>query len=446
MDKEAIKITKRGRVDVLAGKLWGDEGKGKIIDKIAPGYDVFIRANGGGNAGHTVCDGNNTHVLHYIPCAVLHTDKTFICAAGMAINPVDFMPEVLGLEKINPNLRKHLFVSHQATLITPIHVAKDMWRENGTGVLGSTKKGISFAYADDTEHKGFRLSDILKYSSREFLAEYENYRKRERKNFPLIPILLNDEISQEEKLWLKKVDQMRASIQIVDTVKLANELLLEGKNILIEGAQAVLLDGRHGCYPHNTSSHTTPQMLVGYAGLPMNAVRDVIAVTKWYGTRVGGVKPLSAMEADIDELFRQTGHEFGTTTGRARTCVWPDELALRESVTISHPNKLYITKMDVCPVDVVKIAVEYILKNKEHVSYPPMNLSDVETVVYKEVPGWKFENKDSIPENAINFIARIKKLFPFIEIAGIGVGPNRDDIIYPSSNDLNKIVFNFEHS
>lgn len=102
--------------------------------------------------------------------------------------------------------------------------------------------------------------------------------------------------------------------------------------------------------------------------------------------------------------------------------------------------------MDVCPVDVVKIAVEYVLKNKEHVSYPPMNLEDVKTVIYKEIPGWKFENKDSIPENAINFIARIKKLFPFIEIAGIGVGPNRDDIIYPSSNDLNKIVFNFEHS
>ena len=128
-----------------------------------------------------MCDGNNTHVLHYIPCVVLHTDKTFICAAGTAINPVDFIPEVLGLEKINPNLRKNLFVSHQATLVTQYMLQK-ICGEKMVLVSSVLQKGMSFAYADDTEHKGFRLSDILKYPSREFLAEYENYRKRE-KNF-----------------------------------------------------------------------------------------------------------------------------------------------------------------------------------------------------------------------------------------------------------------------
>ncbi|MCC6520783.1 adenylosuccinate synthetase [Candidatus Nomurabacteria bacterium] len=449
MNKQTQLIPRsRGHVDILVGLSFGDEGKGKISDTITPQYDVIARVNGSGNAGHTVCDGTNKHVVHYIPCGFLYPGKILICGAGMAINPVDYTKEVIVLEKNNPDLRRNLYVSHQATLITPIHISKDIYRESGIGSLGSTKKGVSFGYADDTEHKGLRMLDIVKYSTKDFLSFYKEYREKERKLFPRLPIFLKgNDLTEEENIWLKYIDKMRSlKIQIVDTVQFANQLLAEGKNILIEGAQSPLLDVRLGHYPYNTSSHTTPQMLLGYAGLPPGALRDVFGVMKPYITRVGGIPPLSVMDDDTDKIFREEGHEFGSTTGRARKCAWTDEVLLRQVIDLCHPTKIYITKMDVCPVDVVKIAVGYLLKNGKNVLYPPMNLNDFESVVYKEIPGWKFENNELIPENAINFIAHIKKLFPFIEIAGIGVGPNREDIMYLSNNDLNKIDFVFEYS
>lgn len=421
-----------GYTDILFGLLWGDEGKGKIVDTLTPDYNVVLRPNAGPNAGHSVEIEGKTYVAHHIPCGFAHEDKMLICGSGMAINPVSFLEELGDLEKVNPNLRKQLYVSHQATIITPIQVLKDCYREELAGKLGSTKKGISFTYADDALHIGLRIGDFAGLSARAMVVKYNEYRNTQIEILEkLYPDISTTELKNTEGKWMQQLEVLIQKISIVDTVKLANQLLSSGKNILIEGAQAALLDTRHGCYPYNTSSHTTPQMLLGYAGLPIHAVRDVIAVTKWYGTRVGGVNPPSTMLPEDNEVFRKAGNEFGSTTGRPRTCAWPDFPMMQHAIKMTHPNKIYVTKTDICPVDEIQNAVGYVLKNGQTVTEVPMSSEHIESVVYEKMPGWKFDPSDrsAIPKGLEVFLDTIRKNFPDIQIAGIGTGPARENIL-----------------
>ncbi len=429
-----------GWIDILFGLLWGDEGKGKVIDFIAQKYHLIMRVNGGANAGHTIylkIKGKIKQlVLHIIPSGVGNLKAILACGSGMAICPIDFWNELLNVKKFDPNIFQRIRISHQATLVTPIQVLKDELYENGSKEkpFGSTKKGIRFAYADDALHVGFRFEDLKKMSVKDFMQKYEKYKEQELRILTLLyPSINLEALIQRERLWFKRINQIRQDITIVDTCALANNILSEGKDVLLEGAQATLLDNRLGYYPYNTSSHTTPQMLLGYAGLPIQAVRDVIAVTKWYGTRVGGVNPPTTMSSKEDDIFREDGKEFGSTTGRPRICAWPDFVMMNRAINMSHPTKIYITKADICPVDVVKIAVEYVLKNGERVTYPPMNLEDVESVTYNEIPGWKFEDGNTLPKKFLTFLNIFQEAFPKIKIVGIGTGPKREDIIYLNS-------------
>ena len=431
-----------GVIDIIFGLFWGDEGKGKIIDYLIGLYlyAAVIRANGGSNAGHTIIVKGKKTILHVIPSGIEHKNILLICGSGMVIHPDDLLVEIAIVKAVDKHVLKRLYISEDATISTPWNRFLDALRENtkGNGSNGSTKKGIAQTYSDDVLHVALRYIDVA-LPERQFEKKYRKYAEGQRKlveaYYPGWITEHTDEIEAAEKTFLESIRAIRKKVKITDTVRLANELLKEGKHILIEGAQGVNLDTRHGFYPGVTSSHTTPAMLLGYAGLPISSVRDTIAVSKWYITKVGDGETPSLMEPEVEELVRKVGDEFGATTKRPRKCLWMDELVLEYALLRSHPTKIFINKMDVCPVKRVKVATGYVLKNKKTVRVLSKPLSKIKSVEYAEMNGWPEieEGTKTLPAAAVSYLnyldVIIKKHSPKTIIAGVGVGRDREAIL-----------------
>jgi adenylosuccinate synthase len=435
------KIITGGYIDILYGLFWGDEGKGKIIDCIIGNYHVVIRANGGSNAGHTIYINGHKVVLHLLPSGIASKDAALICGSGMVIHPDELIKEISDMLSFDIELCERLYISDQATIATAYDKIMDMLREttNSTGKNGSTKKGIAFSYANDALHIGLRYSDLY-LSEEEFQNKYQVYRDYQEKIiealYPTWLIQNRAEVDRLEGIWIHGIRTVRKKVNIRDTVRLANELLKAGKNILIEGAQATFLDTRMGFYPHVTSSHTIPQMLLGYSGLPIHNVRDTIAVTKWYMTKVGDGDFPGQMDEATETLFREAGGEVGATTGRQRMCGWHNNLLYEHALMLTHPTKIYINKFDVCPVDEVRVIIQH-LKGEEFYEGSLSTLSGITRTQHLTFPAWKLtekmDDKSKLPSQLQEYLSYIKQQTDQCslgsKIVAIGTGPERHHML-----------------
>ena len=418
---------------VVIGSQWGDEGKGKIVDLISEQADIIVRFQGGNNAGHTIVIDGKEYRLSLLPSGIIRKGKLSIVGNGVVLDPWSFLKEVkLLLEsgiEISP---ENLQISYATSLILPIHTIIDNAREQNKGSkkIGTTGRGIGPAYEDKASRRGVRVCDLL---DKKILKEKIN-------NLVL-----------HHNIWLKAYDLETVSHTKIfnELVKISDEILnfskdvwvtidkahKEGKRILYEGAQGIMLDIDHGTYPYVTSSSTVPAQAAIGSGSNFSTITKVLGITKAYCTRVGsGPFPSEEINEDGD-LMGTKGKEFGTVTGRKRRCGWIDIVMLKKAVKISGINGLVLTKLDVLDdFKEIKICVGYEIKNKK-INFFPNNLNDQFNIkpVYKIIPGWKqstfgLKNFSDLPKNAQNYIRVVESLIE-CPIDIISTSPEREDTI-----------------
>ena len=330
-------------VDVILGLQWGDEGKGKIVDFFASGYDVIARFQGGPNAGHTLYVGDKKVVLHQIPSGVFHENKINLIGNGVVLDPVTLKRECETVASFGVDLKKNLFISERTHLIIPTHRALDKASELSKGLekIGSTLKGIGPTYMDKTGRNGLRVGDLLRS---DFRSDYDKLYKKHRQL--LDSYSFNEDISAWEKEFFEGIEFLK-ELNIVNGEYFINNSLHSGKKVLAEGAQGSMLDIDFGTFPFVTSSNTISAGVCSGLGVAPQKIREVLGVTKAYCTRVGSGPFPTELENETGELLRKTGSEFGATTGRPRRCGWIDLVALKFACMINGVTKIIMTKADV---------------------------------------------------------------------------------------------------
>lgn len=373
-------------IDILLGLQWGDEGKGKIVDVLAPDYKVVARFQGGPNAGHTLEFDGKKHVLHQIPSGIFREDCINIIGNGVVLDPIIFKKEILGLKDYNIDFSKNLFVSKKTAVIIPTHRILDAAYENAKGKskIGSTLKGIGPAYSDKISRQGLRLGDILSESFKEKYEKLVNSHKQ-------ILAFYNHEyqLEEAEKEFFEAVEFIKG-FNLVDGEYLLNEQLKAGTKVLAEGAQGSLLDVDFGSYPFVTSSNTTAAGVCSGLGVSPSKINEVYGIFKAYCTRVGsGPFPTELLD-DEGERMRQEGREFGSTTGRPRRTGWLDLPALKYSIMLNGVTQLIMMKADVLNIfDEIKICTHYKLPDGTITEELPYDICDIDIMpVYKTMKGW----------------------------------------------------------
>lgn len=330
------------KVDVLLGLQWGDEGKGKLVDALAPRYDLVARFQGGPNAGHTIVANGHQVVLHQIPSGILNDTENLI-GTGVVLDPIVLKAEVEELKQLGVDAIPKLRISKKAHLILPTHKILDAASEaaKGEGKIGSTLRGISPAYMDKTGRNGLRVGEVLRSDFRKSFAALKEKHLRLLKMYDFT---FNAE--ELEAQWFEGIELLK-TIQIVSAEHYINDALDSGKRVLAEGAQGALLDVDHGTYPFVTSSNTITAGALTGLGIAPSRIGEVIGVFKAYCTRVGsGPFPSELTDATGEEL-RKIGHEFGATTGRPRRCGWLDLPSLRYTAMLCGVTTLAMTKTDI---------------------------------------------------------------------------------------------------
>ena len=422
---------KHGKVDALLGIVFGDEGKGKVVDVFTPKYDVVARFAGGPNAGHTIIFDGKKFVLRSIPSGIFDEGKLNIIGNGCVIAPDLFMAEARELEAAGYDLKSRLHISKRAHLILPTHRVLDRAYEaaKGKNKVGTTGKGIGPTYSEKASRTGLRVGDILE----NFPEKYATLKARHEQ-------ILRDlhytdyDISDEERLWLEGVEYMR-QFPLTDTEIEINRLLAEGKNVLAEGAQGTMLDIDHGTYPFVSSSSTTTGGVCTGLGVGPNKIDQVYGIFKAYSTRVGsGPFPVELFDETGDRL-REIGHEYGAVTGRNRRCGWVDLVALRYAIMINGVTQLIMMKSDVLDgFDTIRACVAY-ERNGEIINDVPFDTEGC-TAVYRDLPGWKEDL--SIMTSEEQFPQAFKDYIKFLEdelqtpITILSVGPDREQTIVRS--------------
>jgi adenylosuccinate synthase len=420
------------KVDVLLGLQWGDEGKGKVVDVLTPKYDVIARFQGGPNAGHTLEFNNIKHVLHTIPSGIFRDNKINIIGNGVVIDPIVFKKEIESLKKIGVEISENLYISKKAHMILPTHRMLDAASEQkkGESKIGSTLKGIGPTYKDKIGREGLRVGDLLHNFDEKYNTRVDNHKH-------LLADFFNYDYQQNldecEKDWFEGV-QLLKTFKIVDTEHMINQLLLENKSVLAEGAQGTLLDIDFGSYPFVTSSNTICAGACTGLGIAPNKIGEVLGIFKAYCTRVGmGPFPTELLD-ETGESLRKAGNEFGSTTGRPRRCGWLDLVALKYSVMLNGATQLIMMKADVMDrFETIKICVGYEIDG-ETVEHFPFELDDDVKPVYVELPGWqtdltKIKTQDEFPEELNNYINFIEEEMG-IPVTIASVGPNRGQTIF----------------
>lgn len=419
---------KKGKVDALLGIVFGDEGKGKVVDVFTPRYDVVARFAGGPNAGHTIIFEGKKFVLRSIPSGIFDENKLNIIGNGCVIAPDLFMAEAQELEAAGYNLRQRLHISTRAHLILPTHRVLDRAYEaaKGKNKVGTTGKGIGPTYAEKASRTGLRVGDILD----NFTEKYAALKARHEQ-------ILRDlnytdyDITDEERRWMQGVDYMR-QFQLVDTEIEINRLLEEGKNVLAEGAQGTMLDIDHGTYPFVSSSSTTTGGVCTGLGVGPKSIGEVYGIFKAYSTRVGaGPFPVELFDETGDRL-REIGHEYGAVTGRNRRCGWVDIVALRYAIMINGVTQLVMMKSDVLDgFETIRACVAY-EKDGRQTTEMPFDTTGW-TAVYRDMPGWKEDLSAMTSET--EFPQAFKEYIAFLEqalqtpITILSVGPDRAQTI-----------------
>ena len=421
------------KVDLLVGAQWGDEGKGKVVDMLGSDVDVFVRFQGGANAGHTVISDGEKTVFHLLPSGMLYPGKLCVLGNGLVIDPEQFLAETSELFNKGRD-RARLAVSPHAHVVMPYHKMLDKLQEEARGKgrkIGTTGRGIGPCYVDKYSRSGLRVEDLL---NPDVLRERLTYILEEKNQ--IFTRLYNqnplafDEIYEPAKKWGEAL-----APYVDDTRALLRKAVDEGQHVLLEGAQAALLDIDHGTYPYVTSSSTSASGAFSGTGLAPNDLTRVISVVKAYTTRVGeGPFPTEDFE-EAGETLRKNGGEFGATTGRPRRCGWLDIPALKYSTELNGANVIALTKLDVLTgMGGIKVCVAYELDGEKITTWPTDTrvLSDLKPV-YETLPGWddditNCKTFEELPANAQAYVKYIEDNLK-APVALIGVGADRNQTI-----------------
>jgi len=419
----------KGKVDVLLGLQWGDEGKGKVVDVLTPRYDVIARFQGGPNAGHTLEFEGEKYVLRSIPSGIFQGGKVNIIGNGVVLAPDLFMDEAKELEKSGHPLKERLYISKKAHLIMPTHRLLDAANEaaKGKNKVGTTGKGIGPTYTDKVSRNGLRVGDIFD----NFTEKYQAHKARHEEMLKALRYT-NYDIADVEKKWLEGIEYIR-QFQIIDSEHVINKALKSGQSILCEGAQGTMLDVDFGSYPFVTSSNTICAGACVGLGIGPNRIGEVYGIMKAYCTRVGaGPFPTELFDKTGDKI-RQLGHEYGAVTGRERRCGWIDLVALRYSIMVNGVTQLIMMKSDVLDgFDTIKACVAYKRNGQVITDFPYSIEGDIEPV-YTELKGWKRDmtrmtSEAEFPQEFRDYVAFLEKELD-TPIKIISIGPDREQTI-----------------
>lgn len=419
------------KVDVLLGLQWGDEGKGKVVDYLAPKYNVVARFQGGPNAGHTLEFDGHKHVLHQIPSGIFRESIQNIIGNGVVLDPIVFKKEIEGLSKFDIDLSKNLFISMKTQLILPTHKLLDAAYEKSKGKdkIGSTLKGIGPSYQDKIARNGLRVGDVLapgfESRYRNLIAKHENILRHYDFEYDL---------HEAEAPFFEAIEFLKG-FNLVNSEYVINKAVQSDQSILAEGAQGSLLDIDFGSYPYVTSSNTMSAGACTGLGVAPSSIGQVFGIFKAYCTRVGsGPFPTELFDASGEQMQKE-GNEFGATTGRPRRCGWLDLPALKYAIMINGVTELFMMKADVLSVfDEIKACTHYKLPDGSLTEEMPFQLMDVDvTPVYKTFKGWKtnirdIRSFDDMPEELKTYISFIEGEVG-VPVKIVSVGPDRTETI-----------------
>ncbi len=419
---------KQGKVDALLGIVFGDEGKGKVVDYFTPRYDVVARFAGGPNAGHTIIFEGKKFVLRSIPSGIFDEGKVNIIGNGCVIAPDLFMAEAQELEAAGYTLTNRLHISRRAHLILPTHRVLDRAYEaaKGKNKVGTTGKGIGPTYSDKAARVGLRVGDILE----NFEEKYQTLKARHEQILRDLHFTDYD-IADEEKKWLEGVEYMK-KFPLTDTEFEINRALEQGKNVLAEGAQGSLLDIDHGTYPYVSSSSTTAGGVCTGLGVAPNRIGRIFGIFKAYSTRVGGGPFVVELFDETGDTIRHIGNEYGAVTGRNRRCGWLDLVALKYAIMINGVTDLVMMKSDVLDdFETIKVCTAY-TKDGVTVTDMPYDTEGWQPV-WEDVPGWhtplsELRNEKDFPKKFADYIAYIERATG-TPISIVSVSPDREATI-----------------
>ncbi|NOU91331.1 adenylosuccinate synthase [Paenibacillus sp. LMG 31460] len=417
---------------VVVGTQWGDEGKGKITDYLAEKADVVARYQGGNNAGHTIVFAGNKYKLHLIPSGIFYKDKICVIGNGVVIDPKALVKEIEYLHSHQVST-DNLRISNRAHVIFPYHIKLDAVEEDakGSNKIGTTRRGIGPAYMDKYARMGIRIAD---------LQDHEEFERKLRRNLEEKNRLFEKIYGVEGFAIDDLLDEYSAVAEILrpyvsDTSVLLNDAIDEGKGVLFEGAQGVMLDIDHGTYPFVTSSNPIAGGVCIGAGVGPTKIHQVIGVAKAYTTRVGDGPFPTELRNEISEHIREVGHEYGTTTGRPRRVGWFDSVVVRHARRVSGVTGLSLHSIDVLTgINSLKICMAYKYNDEVMEAFPAsLNILAKCEPIYEELPGWseditRVKSLEELPENARQFIERISFLTG-IPVSIFSVGPDRDQTI-----------------
>lgn len=428
---------------VVIGAQWGDEGKGKLVDVFAANSDLVVRFQGGSNAGHTLVVNGQKTVLHLIPSGILHSDKMCIIASGVVIDIFGLVNEIKKLKEAGFAItNSQLLISDSATVLLPYHKALDQAREKSLSdsKIGTTGKGIGPAYEDRASRRALVMSDL--YDSKNLLAKLEFVLKE--KNVLLskmydAPTIDAKEIFDQIQTVVEELRPYRTS----DVGLIVSAKLKQGRRVLFEGAQGTLLDIQHGTYPYVTSSSTLSGSAATSVGIGPHHLQKIVGVFKAYCTRVGAGPYPTELHNEIGAKIQKDGHEFGSTTGRARRCGWLDLVALKHAIRLNGITSLAMMKIDVLTGhDQIGVCTAYKLNGEIIHDFPTATdlVSQVEPVI-EYLPGWKedltqIKTLKDLPRKAMDYINFVSAQVG-CPIDIISVGPDREQTLWvkPVFND-----------
>lgn len=415
---------------VVVGTQWGDEGKGKITDFLSEKAEVIARYQGGDNAGHTIQFGGVTYKLHLIPSGIFSPEKISVIGNGVVLNPKSLVTELAYLHERNVTT-DNLRISDRAHVILPYHIQLDRLQEEAKGdkKIGTTIKGIGPCYMDKAARVGIRVADLL---DKEVFAERLKLNLAE-KNRLFTKVYDADSIAFEDIFEEYYEYGQQFKQYVCDTSVILNDAIDQGKRVLFEGAQGVMLDIDQGTYPFVTSSNPVAGGVTIGTGVGPTKIKTVVGVCKAYTSRVGdGPFPTELLD-ETGNRIREIGREYGTTTGRPRRVGWFDSVVMRHSKRVSGITNLSLNSIDVLTgLETVKICVAYRKPNGEEIANYPASLVELGqcTPIYEELPGWTEDitgcrTLEELPENARNYVRRISELVG-VRISTFSVGPDRE--------------------
>ncbi|MGD0016747.1 MAG: adenylosuccinate synthase [Verrucomicrobiia bacterium] len=418
---------------ILVGAQWGDEGKGKIIDVLTAQADIVVRYQGGNNAGHTVWVGTDKFILHLVPSGILHPGKISVIGNGVVIDPCALVEEIEQLRVRGVAIKDNLLISETAHVVFPYHRLLDGIREQQKGKrkIGTTKRGIGPAYGDKASRTGLRMADLL--APERFTGKL---RQKIRENNEIFKAFDAPPLSytQIHRQYMECARKLRPFI--ADTVTWLNRAVNKGKNLLLEGAQGTMLDIDFGTYPFVTSSNSTAGGACTGTGIAPHRIDKVVGVMKAYTTRVGEGPFPTELHDGRGTLLRETGQEFGATTGRPRRCGWFDAVVTRYAVMVNGIDELAVTKLDVLDkLPKIKICVAYKVGHKVYETMP----QDADILqrckpMYEEFDGWRTSTRrarsfSQLPPQAQVYLSKLAELSG-TKLGIVSVGAEREETFF----------------